>query len=52
MLFPLALCYLVWRTARVRSMMSATGLLYIALGTVLTGQIIASALFFLAGTPI
>jgi hypothetical protein len=51
-LFPLALCYLVWRTARVRSMMSATGLLYIALGTVLAGQIIASALFFLAGTPI
>jgi hypothetical protein len=51
-LFPLALCYLVWRTARVRSMMSATGLLYIALGTVLAGQIIASALFFLAGAPI
>ena len=52
MLFPLALCYLVWRTARVGSMMSATGLLYIALGTVLAGQIIASALFFLAGAPI
>jgi hypothetical protein len=51
-LFPLALCYPVWRTARVRSMMSATGLLYIALGTVLAGQIIAGALFFLSGTPV
>jgi hypothetical protein len=51
-LFPLALCYPIWRTARVRSMMSATGLLYIALGTVLAGQIIASALFFLSGTPV
>lgn len=50
--FPLALCFLVWRTARVRSMMSATGLLYIALGTVLAGQIIASALFFLSGVPV
>jgi hypothetical protein len=50
--FPLALCFLVWRTARVRSMMSATGLLYIALGTVLAGQIIASALFFVTETPV
>ena len=50
--FPLALCFLVWRTARVRSMMSATGLLYITLGTVLTGQIIASALFFVSETPV
>jgi hypothetical protein len=50
--FPLALCVLVWRTARVRSMMSATGLLYIALGTVLAGQIIASALFFVSQTPV
>jgi hypothetical protein len=52
LIFPLALCYFVWRTARVRSMMSATGLLYIALGTVLAGQIIASTLFFLFGTPV
>ncbi|MDQ3701791.1 MAG: hypothetical protein M3442_12850, partial [Chloroflexota bacterium] len=45
--FPLALCFMVWRTARVRSMMSATGLLYIALGTVLVGEIIAKALYFI-----
>ncbi len=50
--FPLGLCYMVWRTARVRSMMSATGLLYIALGTVLTGEIMAKALFFLSGVPV
>lgn len=46
---PLALALPVWRTARVRSMMSATGLLYIALGMVLSGEIIAKALYFLAG---
>jgi hypothetical protein len=51
-LFPLALCLPVWRTARVRSMMSATGLLYIALGTILAGEIMARALFFVAGVPL
>lgn len=49
--FPLLLAVPVWRTARVRSMMSATGLLYVALGTVLSGEIIAKALFFVTGTP-
>ncbi|MGH2371829.1 MAG: hypothetical protein ACRDI2_26960, partial [Chloroflexota bacterium] len=50
--FPLVLSFLVWRTARVRSMMSATGLLYIALGAVLAGEIIARSLFFLSGAPV
>jgi hypothetical protein len=49
--FPLVLCLLIWRTARVKSMMSATGLLYIALGTVLSGEIIAKALLFIAQVP-
>lgn len=44
--FPLALSFMIWRTARVRSMMSATGLLYVALGAVLAGEIINKALFF------
>jgi hypothetical protein len=48
---PLAITLPIWRTARVRSMMSATGLLYVALGLVLAGEIIAKALFFIAGTP-
>jgi hypothetical protein len=50
-LFPLALAFPIWRTARVRSMMSATGLLYVALGTVLSGEIIAKALYFITGVP-
>jgi hypothetical protein len=51
-LLPLLLTVMVWRTARVRSMMSATGLLYVALGAMLAGEIIAKALFFLAGVPL
>jgi hypothetical protein len=50
--FPLVLCFMIWRTARVRSMMSATGLLYIALGAILAGEIMAKALFFIGATPI
>ncbi|MGI8424046.1 MAG: hypothetical protein ACR2NO_08060 [Chloroflexota bacterium] len=48
---PLALALPIWRTARVRSMMSATGLLYVALGFVLAGEIIARSFFFLTGLP-
>jgi hypothetical protein len=49
---PAVLAVLAWRTARVRSMMSATGLLYVALGAVLAGEIIAKALFFATRTPV
>ena len=49
LLLPLVLMWPIWRTARVRSMMSATGLLYVALGFVLAGQIIARALYFVGG---
>ena len=52
LLGPLALAWPIWRTARVRSMMSATGLLYVSLGLVLAGQIIASAYYFLTGIPL
>ena len=48
-LFPLALMLPIWRTARVRSMMSATGLLYIVLGLVLAGEIIARVLHVTTG---
>jgi hypothetical protein len=50
--FPLLLCVPTWRTARVRSMMSATGLLYIALGAVMAGQIIANVLLFVTQAPV
>lgn len=51
-LFPAMLAVPIWRTARVRSMMSATGLLYVALGTVLSGEIMAKALYFVSGLPV
>lgn len=50
--FPLGLAWMIWRTARVRSMMSATGLLYVALGAMLAAEIIAKSLFFITGVPV
>jgi hypothetical protein len=47
--FPAALTYGGWYTARGRSMESATGLLYIDLGAVVTGTILAAGLLFGAG---
>ncbi|HET7767578.1 MAG TPA: hypothetical protein VFN74_02315 [Chloroflexota bacterium] len=49
---PLALAWPIWRTARVRSMMSATGLLYVSLGLVLAGQIMACAFYFVSGLAV
>ena len=49
LIFPALLTYAGWRTAKARSMESATGLLYIDLGAVATGTILASGLFFGAG---
>ena len=43
--FPIALTYMAWRTARTRSMESATGLLYINLAAVMAGTIGATALY-------
>lgn len=49
LIFPALLTYAGWRTAKARSMESATGLLYIDLGAVATGTILAAGLFFGAG---
>jgi DMSO reductase anchor subunit len=46
---PVALGVMTWQTCRLRSMMSATGLLYIAVCCVLAGEVIAKTLFFLTG---
>jgi len=46
LIFPLILSVLAWRTARIRGMMSATGLLYLVLGTVLAGEVLARGLLF------
>ena len=44
--FPLILSVLAWRTAQIRGMMSSTGLLYLVLGTVLVGEVLARGLLF------
>lgn len=49
LLVPLAASILTWRTARIRSLDSATGLLYIVAALVLAGEIAARSLFFLTG---
>ncbi|HLH23374.1 MAG TPA: hypothetical protein VK066_12685 [Chloroflexota bacterium] len=49
---PVALGIMTYQTCRLRSMMSATGLLYIAVSCVLAGEVIAKTLFFLTGVPI
>ena len=52
LLFPLLLATLAWRTATIRGMMSATGLLYIAVGGVLTGEVLARGLLFATGAAV
>jgi hypothetical protein len=46
---PLIASVMVWRTARIRSLDSATGLLYVVATLVLTGEIVARTLYFLTG---
>jgi len=47
--FPLIVSWAAIQTARTRSMESATGLLYINVGTIASGTILASGLYFGAG---
>jgi hypothetical protein len=49
LLFPLVVSWAAIQTARSRSMESATGLLYINVGTVAAGTILAAGLYFGAG---
>ncbi|HEY3059160.1 MAG TPA: hypothetical protein VGL99_09325 [Chloroflexota bacterium] len=46
---PVGATVMAWRTARIRSLDSATGLLYIVVALVLAGEIAARTLFFLTG---
>jgi hypothetical protein len=49
LLVPLVATVMVWRTARIRSLDSATGLLYVVAALILAGEIAARTLFFLTG---
>ena len=52
LLFPLALAYMAWQSSRERAMMSATGLLYIAVGAIFTGELLARGILFVTGAPV
>jgi hypothetical protein len=49
LVFPLIVCWAALKTAQPRSMESATGLLYINVGTIAAGTILAAGLYFGAG---
>jgi hypothetical protein len=49
LLVPLVAVVMTWRTARIRSLDSATGLLYVVAALILAGEITARTLFFLTG---
>jgi len=49
---PLSLALLAYKAASIRGMMSATGLLYIAVGCVLAGEILARGLLFATGVAL
>lgn len=52
LLFPLALAFMAWQSSVIRAMMSATGLLYLAMGAVLAGEVLARALMFTTARPL
>ena len=52
LIFPLALAFMAWQSSIIRAMMSATGLLYIAMGGVLAGEVLARALLFSTARPL
>jgi hypothetical protein len=49
LLVPALATLMTWRTARIRSLDSATGLLYVTAALILAGEITARSLFFLTG---
>ncbi len=52
LIFPAALAFLAYLSSKERSMMSATGLLYIAVGSVLAGEAVGRGLLFVTGAPV
>ena len=52
MAFPIALSFMAWRSSLEDAMMSATGLLYIAVGAVFVGEVLARGLLFVTASPV
>jgi hypothetical protein len=49
--FPMLLAYMAYDSSRVRAMQSATGLLYIAMALVLSGEVVAKGIMFVSAVP-
>jgi hypothetical protein len=49
---PLILAFLIWRTVKMRSTQSATGLLYVAVILVLFGELISKYLLTIVFIPL
>ncbi|HLF79443.1 MAG TPA: hypothetical protein VJB57_18330 [Dehalococcoidia bacterium] len=52
LLFPALLTFMAYKSSTEHSMMSATGLLYIAVGAVLAGEALGRGLLFVTGAPV
>ncbi len=52
LVFPAVLAFMAYRSSREQSMMSATGLLYIAVGAVLAGEALGRGLLFVTGAAV
>jgi hypothetical protein len=52
LVFPIVLGILALKTTRIQAMQSATGLLYIAMGAVFAGEVLAKGLMFMTGRPL
>ena len=52
LVFPLILAVMSFKTTQIKAMQSATGLLYIAMGAVFCGEVLAKGLMFLTGRPL
>ncbi len=50
--FPLALAYMAWQSSLTKAMTSPTGLLCIAVGAVLAGEVLARGLLFVTAVPV
>jgi hypothetical protein len=49
--FPMLLVYMAYDSSGIRAMQSATGLLYIAMALVLSGEVLAKGLLFVTAVP-
>jgi hypothetical protein len=52
LIFPALLAFMAYKSSTERAMMSATGLLYIAVGAVLAGEAIGRGLLFVTGAAV